>query len=141
MGLLTKMGLSPQRPLYSAYQQDPERVEEWKKSAYPKIRELAAEEGASIFFADEVSIRTDHHAGTTWAPAGQTPVVVTLRLLTVFSWTGHPVWPMSFPRLGGGVQVQVIMAGDLANPGLVGGSLEPLRRAALAAREVRRSRA
>lgn len=75
--LLKKMGLSPQRPLYRAYQQDPERVEEWKKYAYPKIRKLAAEEGASIFFADEASIRTDHHAGTTWAPVGQTPVVIT----------------------------------------------------------------
>ena len=75
--LLKKMGLSPQRPLYRAYQQDPERVAEWKKSVYPKIRKLAAEEGASIFFADEASIRTDHHAGTTWAPAGQTPVVIT----------------------------------------------------------------
>jgi len=75
--LLKTMGLSPQRPLYRAYQQDPERVEEWKKSAYPKIRKLAAEEGASIFFADEASIRTDHHAGTTWGPVGQTPVVIT----------------------------------------------------------------
>ena len=64
-----------QRPLYRAYQQDPERVAEWKKSVYPKIRKLAAEEGASIFFADEASIRTDHHAGTTWAPVGQTRVV------------------------------------------------------------------
>ena len=36
--LLKKMGLSPQRPLYRAYQQDPERVAEWKKSVYPKIR-------------------------------------------------------------------------------------------------------
>jgi transposase len=75
--LLNKMGLSPQRPLYRAYQQDPERVEEWKKSAYPRIRQLATAEGASIFFADEASIRTDHHAGTTWAPVGQTPVVIT----------------------------------------------------------------
>ena len=75
--LLNKIGLSPQRPLYRAYQQDPERVEEWKKSIYPKIRKLAAEEGASIFFEDEASIRADHHAGTTWAPAGQTPVVIT----------------------------------------------------------------
>jgi transposase len=69
--LLQKLGLTPQRPLYRAYQQDPERVEEWKKSVYPKIRKLAAEEDASIFFADEASIRTDHHAGTTWAPAGR----------------------------------------------------------------------
>lgn len=75
--LLRKMGLSAQRPLYRAYQQDPERVEEWKKSVYPKLRKLAADEGASIFFEDESSSRTDHHAGTTWAPAGQTPVVIT----------------------------------------------------------------
>lgn len=74
--LLKKMGLSAQRPLYRAYQQDPERAEEWKKVIYPKIRKLAAEEGASIFFEDEAGLRTDHHAGTTWSPAGQTPVVI-----------------------------------------------------------------
>lgn len=74
--LLKKLGLSAQRPLYRAYQRDPERVEEWKKVIYPKIRKLAAEEGASIFFEDEAGLRTDHHAGTTWSPIGQTPVVV-----------------------------------------------------------------
>ncbi|MEX5638193.1 IS630 family transposase, partial [Parafrankia sp. FMc2] len=31
--------------------------------------------GASIFFGDEASIRTDFHSGTTWAPVGQTPIV------------------------------------------------------------------
>ena len=74
--VLKKMGLSPQRPLYRAYQQDPERVEEWKKAIYPKIRKLAADEGASIFFEDEAGLQTDHHAGTTWGPVGQTPVVI-----------------------------------------------------------------
>jgi transposase len=74
--LLKKMGLSAQRPLYRSYQRDPERVEEWKKVIYPKIRRLAADEGASIFFEDEAGLRTDHHAGTTWGPVGQTPVVV-----------------------------------------------------------------
>jgi transposase len=74
--LLKKMGMSAQRPLYRAYQQDPDRVEEWKKAIYPKIRKLAADEGASIFFEDEAGLRTDHHAGTTWGPVGQTPVVI-----------------------------------------------------------------
>jgi transposase len=74
--LLKKMGLSAQRPLYRAYQRNPERVEAWKKVIYPKIRRLAADEGASIFFEDEAGLRTDHHAGTTWGPVGQTPVVV-----------------------------------------------------------------
>ena len=75
--LMKQLGFSPQRPLYRAYQQDPEAVEEWKKVIYPKIRALATEEGASIFFEDEAGIRTDHHSGTTWAPVGQTPVVIT----------------------------------------------------------------
>ena len=39
---------------------------EWKKSAYPKIRKLAAEEGASIFFARNLLIaRTLHSLVTT----------------------------------------------------------------------------
>ena len=73
--LLAKMGLSPQRPLYRAYQQDPEKVRKWKEQDYPAIAAAAAAEGATVFFADEAGIRSDHHAGTTWAPVGQTPVV------------------------------------------------------------------
>ena len=74
--ILKKLGMSPQRPLYRAYQQDPEKVRAWKQETYPKIKAEAAEAGASIFFADEAGVRTDHHAGTTWAPIGRTPVVV-----------------------------------------------------------------
>ena len=67
--------MTPQRPLYRAWQQNPEKVREWKEKTYPQIREEAARRGALIFFADEAGIRTDFHSGTTWAPAGQTPVV------------------------------------------------------------------
>lgn len=73
--LLAKMGLSPQRPAYRAYQQDSEAVRRWKEEEYPAIAAAAAAEGAAIWFADEAGIRSDHHAGTTWAPIGQTPVV------------------------------------------------------------------
>jgi hypothetical protein len=31
--------------------------------------------GAAIYFADEVEVRSDYHAGTTWSPIGQTPQV------------------------------------------------------------------
>ena len=40
--LLRKLGLSPQRPLHRAYQQDPDAVQRWKKEAYPAIRAEAA---------------------------------------------------------------------------------------------------
>jgi len=73
--LLRRIGLSPQRPLVRAYEQDPERVRRWKDEEYPAIRARAAREGAAIFFADEASVRTDYHAGTTWGVVGNTPVV------------------------------------------------------------------
>lgn len=73
--ILAKLGLSPQRPLYRAYEQDPEKVGKWKEETFPEIQARAKKEGAAIFFADESSVRTDFHAGTTWAPIGQTPVL------------------------------------------------------------------
>ena len=73
--LLKKLGLSPQKPLRRAYQQQPEVVEQWRKETYPDIQRLAKRVGATIFFEDESSVRSDYHSGTTWAPKGQTPVV------------------------------------------------------------------
>jgi transposase len=73
--LLGQLGLSAQRPLWRAYQQDPESVERWKKETYPKIRKRARRVGARIFFADEAGIRSDFHSGTTWGKRGVTPIV------------------------------------------------------------------
>lgn len=73
--LLRKLGLTPQRPVRRAYQQDQEAVERWKTEEYPKIQKLAKKEGATIYFADEATVRSDYHSGTTWAPKGKTPVV------------------------------------------------------------------
>lgn len=75
--LLRKVGLSPQKPLYKAYQRDEEKVDVWKKKGYPEIQKLAKKEKATIFFGDEASVRSNHHYGTTWAPIGDTPVVET----------------------------------------------------------------
>jgi transposase len=73
--LLARLGLSPQRPLVRAYEQDPERVRRWKEEEYPAIRAEAARTGAAVFFADEASARTDYHSGTTWGEVGRTPIV------------------------------------------------------------------
>jgi transposase len=54
--LLGKLGMSPQRPLYRAYEQDPEKVAEWKEKIFPQIQARAKREGAAIFFADEASV-------------------------------------------------------------------------------------
>jgi transposase len=75
--LLAKLGLSPQRPLWRAYQQDAAAVDRWKREQFPAIREQAAQQGTTIWFGDEAGVRSDYHAGTTWAPVGHTPVVKT----------------------------------------------------------------
>lgn len=73
--LMRRIGFSPQRPLYRAWQQDPVLVEQWRTHDYPKIAKRAKRENALIFFADESGIRSDYHAGTSWGVVGQTPIV------------------------------------------------------------------
>ena len=73
--ILKMLGFSPQRPVYRALERDPEQRRKWMEETFPAIKKRADGEGAKIFFADEAASRTDHHAGTTWAPVGQTPVV------------------------------------------------------------------
>jgi len=75
--LLKKLGLSPQRPLWRAWQQDEQAVARWKSEEFPAIRARAKREGATIYFADEAGLRSDYHAGTTWGERGRTPVVKT----------------------------------------------------------------
>jgi transposase len=73
--LLNQLGLTPQRPIWRAYQQRPEEVQKWLDEEYPRIHRLAQKRKAIIFFGDEAGVRSDHHAGTTWAIQGKTPVV------------------------------------------------------------------
>lgn len=73
--ILKMLGFSPQRPVYQALERDEEKRRIWQEETFPAIKERADKEGARIFFADEAGCRTDHHAGTTWAPVGQTPAV------------------------------------------------------------------
>jgi transposase len=73
--MLRKLGLSPQKPLRRAYERDPELVETWREKQFPEIRRLAKKERATLYFSDEAGVRSDFHAGTTWALKGQTPIV------------------------------------------------------------------
>lgn len=93
--LLHDLGLTPQRPLRRAYQQDPARVAHWRDEDYPAIQKEAKAVGAVIYFGDEAGVRSDYHSGTTWAPKGQTPVVRTtgsrhsLNLISAISAQGQ----------------------------------------------------
>lgn len=73
---LKNWGFSPQKPVYKAYEQKSPEVRKWLKKEYPAIKQRAAEENGEIHWADEMGMRSDHQAGTTWAPKGKTPVIV-----------------------------------------------------------------
>ena len=72
-----QMGMSCQRPLLRAREQNAERVEKRKREEYPRIRKLAKARGAEFWFEDESGVRPDYHGGTTWSPERHTPVVRT----------------------------------------------------------------
>lgn len=73
--LLAQLGLTCQKPLFRAWEQNASRVEIWVKREFPKLRKEAKKIGAKVFFADEAGVRSDFHAGTTWAERGETPVI------------------------------------------------------------------
>ncbi|MBD3237612.1 MAG: hypothetical protein GF330_12980 [Candidatus Eisenbacteria bacterium] len=70
--LLKKLGLTPQKPLRRAYQQDPERVQQWIAKDYPKIKAMAKREGALILFGDEAGVAHRKIQPDFGAPGDQT---------------------------------------------------------------------
>jgi transposase len=73
--LLAQMGLSCQKPLSRAFERDATLVARWVQRDFPKLRALAKQERAVVFFSDESGVRSDFHAGTTWGIRGKTPVI------------------------------------------------------------------
>lgn len=72
---LRRWGFTPQKPLRRAYEWDSRAVRSWLTREYPAIRRWARREGATIFWGDEVGMRSDHQAGTSYGRRGRTPVI------------------------------------------------------------------
>jgi transposase len=72
---LRAWGFSPQKPARRAFEQDPEAVRRWLEVEYPAVAERGRREKARILWADETGLRSDHTAGRSWSPVGQTPIV------------------------------------------------------------------
>ena len=72
---LQRWGLTPQKPLRRAYEQDPVAVHRWLTETYPAIRAEAMAARAEIHWGDEMGLRSDHQAGRCYGRRGQTPVV------------------------------------------------------------------
>lgn len=58
-----------------AYEQNPEAVKRWLDEEYPTIAKRAKAEKAEIHWGDEMGLRSDHQAGTSYGLMGKTPVI------------------------------------------------------------------
>ena len=112
--LLGQMGLSCQKPLSRAFEQDARLVKQWIERDFPKIRALAKKERAVVFFADESGVRSDFHAGTTWGIRGKTPVVrhtgkrFHLNMLSAISAQGELRFMTSRKRLSAALFIEFL---------------------------------
>jgi transposase len=92
---LKSWGYTPQKPITKAIEQNPERVKRWLEQDYPAIKKRALKEKATIYFEDEVGMRSDHQAGRSYAPQGETPVIkktgqrFSLNMVSAISNKGH----------------------------------------------------
>jgi transposase len=72
---LKAWGMSPQKPVRSAYERNDAAIARWLAEDYPAVARDAKHAGATIYWGDEMGLRSDHVTGTSYAPLGQTPIV------------------------------------------------------------------
>jgi hypothetical protein len=65
---LRSWGLSPQKPIRRAYEQDSAAVARWLAERYPAIEAQARKEKAITLWLDQTGLRSDSSVGTGWAP-------------------------------------------------------------------------
>jgi transposase len=112
--LLNQLGLSAQRPMWRAYQQDPEAVDSWTQEEFPKIQALARRMKAEIYFEDEAGVRSDFHSGTTWGKRGKTPIVSTtgarfgLNLISAVNPRGQMRFMVTKGHVGAGTFIEFL---------------------------------
>jgi transposase len=111
---LKAWGYTPQKPISKAYEQDPKRVQQWLDNEYPAIKKKAKKQNAIIYFEDEVGMRSDHQAGKSYAPKGETPVIkktgqrFSLNMVSAISNKGHVEFMILDGTFNGGVFLEFL---------------------------------
>lgn len=72
---MTRLGFSSQKPIKVAYQRNPEKVRVWLEETYPQIKARACQEGARIYWGDEMGIHSRDTRGRTYGLVGKTPQI------------------------------------------------------------------
>lgn len=111
---LKSWGYTPQKPISKAFEQDPVRVQQWLDKTYPIIKKKAKRENAVIYFEDEVGMRSDHQAGKSYAPKGETPVIkktgqrFSLNMVSAISNKGHIEFMILDGTFNGGIFIDFL---------------------------------
>ena len=72
---LKAWGMSAQKPVRRAYERNDDAIARWLRVEYPAIARQAKRDRATIYWGDEMGLRSDHVTGTSFALVGQTPIV------------------------------------------------------------------
>ena len=72
---LKRWGFTPQKPARRAIEQNPAAVDLWLKEQYPAILRQAVKERATIYWGDEMGVRSDDQTGRSYGRKGKTPVI------------------------------------------------------------------
>jgi transposase len=108
-GYLKAWGFTPQKPVRKAFEQSSSAVQKWLAESYPAIQKRAKAEGAEIYWADEMGLRSDHQTGRSYSPKGRTPVIpgtgqrFSANMISAVTNRGH----MCFMVFGEGFRVKV----------------------------------
>jgi transposase len=73
---LKKWGFTVQKPGRKAFEQCPQKVQNWLEYEYPAIKKQAKAEHAEIQWCDEMGVRSDAASARCFSPRGRTPIVM-----------------------------------------------------------------
>ncbi len=96
--LLSRMGFSSQKPIRKAYQRNEAKILQWLSVEYPRIKQRAMQEGARIYWADEMGIQSTDNRGKTYGLINQTPAIqktgtrFKINMLAAISPQGYMNW-------------------------------------------------
>lgn len=104
---LKAWGMSVQKPVRRAYERNDAAIARWLRQAYPTIARQAKRERAMIYWGDEMGLRSDHVAGTSYALVGKTPIVRATgqrfgcNLISAITNRGHVVFRVFHGKFNG----------------------------------------
>jgi transposase len=96
--VMKRMGFSCQKPIKRAYERDPAKVKIWLEIEYPRIKTQAMQEGARIYWADEMGIQSQDNRGKMYSLKGKKPIIkksgtrFKCNVLAAITSHGHMNW-------------------------------------------------